>query len=144
MRILNFFTTLLTTVLFIALLSGCAPTLANKQVMLPPGTLDAVAVEALFSGNTVESVIDKSGRISLTYYNPNGELRQLQKGKKRSGHWSVRSDGRICLQFEEQDRQCRIVVKEGTTYRKYIVKLDGNHEQILTYRLFRAGNLVDK
>ena len=134
---------LLTSALVIGLLGGCTP-LHHKPVPLPPGTLDAVAVEALFSGKTVESVIDKSGRVSLTYYNPNGELRQLQKKLKRSGSWKVRHDGRICLQIEEQDQQCRIVVKEGATYRKYIVKRDGNHKQILTYRLFRDGNLVDK
>jgi len=127
----------------IGLVGGCAP-LHKRSVPLPVGTLDATAVEALFSGKSVESVIDKSGRVSLTYYNPNGELRQLQKGKKRSGTWEVRSDGRICLQMEDKSRQCRIVVKDGTTYRKYIVKRDGNHEQILTYRLFRDGNLVDK
>jgi hypothetical protein len=131
------------SVLLMVLLGGCAM-LFPPPVPLPPGTLDAAAVEALFSGKSVESVIDKSGRVSLTYYNPNGELRQLQKGEKRSGTWKVRSDGRICLQFEGQDRQCRIIVLDGGTYRKYIVKRDGNHEQILTYRLFRDGNLVDK
>jgi hypothetical protein len=134
---------LLMSALLMILLGGCAM-LNPKPVPLPPGTLDAAAVEALFSGKSVESVIDKSGRVSLTYYNPNGELRQLQKGEKRSGTWNVRSDGRICLQFEGQDRQCRIIVLDGETYRKFIVKRDGNHEQILTYRLFRAGNLVDK
>jgi hypothetical protein len=132
----------LTSTLFILLLSGYSMS-ADEPVPLPAGTLDATEVESLFSGKTVESVVDKSGRISLTYYNPNGELRQLQKGEKRSGTWNVRRDGRICLQLEDKDRQCRIIVKEGTTYRKYIVKLDGKHEQILTYRLFRDGNLVD-
>jgi len=134
---------LLTGALLIILLGGCSM-LTSKQVPLPPGTLDATAVEALFSGKTVESVLDKSGRVSLTYYNPNGELRQLQNGEKRSGAWNVRSDGRICLQFEGATRKCRIIVLDGGIYRKYIVKRDGNHEQILTYRLFRDGNQVDK
>lgn len=140
LKVLKF---LLTSALLIPLLAGCSM-LTPKQVPLPPGTLDAAAVEVLFSGKTVESVVDRSGRVSLTYYNPNGELRQLQEGQTRSGTWNVRSDGRICLQFDGQDKKCRIIVMEGTVYRKYIVKHDGNHEQVVTYRSFHNGNLVDK
>jgi len=142
MKTLKKFKFLLACTLLIPLLGGCS-LLMPKPVPLPPGTLDAAAVEALFSDKTVESVLDKNGRVSLTYYNPNGELHQLQQGQKRSGTWSVRSDGRICLQIEERDQKCRIVVKEGTTYRKYVVKRNGNHEPVLTYRLFRDGNLVE-
>jgi len=133
---------LLLSALVIGLAGGCAPSI-KKSIPLPAGTLNAVEIEALFSGKSVESVIDKSGRVSLTYYNPNGELRQLQKGKIRSGTWEVRRDGRICLQIEDKSRQCRIVIKEGAAYRKYIVKKNGNHKQVLTYRLFQDGNLVD-
>ena len=107
------------------------------------GTLDAAAVTALFSGKTVESVLDKTGRVSLTYYSPTGELRQLQNGEKRNGRWEVRADGRICLDLPEDDRQCRIIVKDGDVYRKYVVKKDGMHEPVVTYKSFRNGNLVD-
>jgi hypothetical protein len=132
-------------VVLTVLLAGCAgvKTVKKDFVQPPPGTLDAASVTALFSGKTVESVLDKTGRVSLTYYGPTGELRQLQNGEKRSGKWEVREDGRICLHFAGDDRQCRAIVKEGGVYRKYIVKKDGNHEPVVTYRSFRDGNLVD-
>jgi len=116
----------------------------QPDLQLPQGTLTAAEVTALFSGKTVESVLDSTGRTSLTYYNPNGELRQLQNGERRNGHWRVRDDGRICLQFEgDSEDKCRIIVREGEVYRKYIVKLNGQHQPIITYKAFRFGNLVD-
>jgi hypothetical protein len=136
---------LLAVLLLTALVVGCAPTMAKKgkkATPLPPGTLSAVEVTALFSDRTVESILDSNGRISLTYYNPNGELSQLQDGEKRNGIWRVRKDGRICLAFAGSGEKCRIIVKEGDVYRKYIVKKSGTHERIITYRSFSDGNLV--
>lgn len=132
-------------IILTVLLAGCAGVRTKKTeaVQPPAGTLDAAAVTALFSGKTVESVLAKTGRISLTYYSPTGELQQLQEGKKRSGKWNVREDGRICLNFPGDDRQCRAIAKEGGVYRKYIVKKDGNHEPVVTYTSFRDGNLID-
>ena len=115
----------------------------EKDVALPQGTLNAAEVTKLFSGKSVESILEKNGRVSLTYYNPNGSLRQLQDGIRRSGVWRVREDSRICLDFAGDRDRCRIIVKEGNTYVKYIVKNDGQHERIITYRSFREGNLVD-
>jgi len=135
------------TILLIAFaLCSCAPLKGQKdtpEVQLPPGTLTAAEVTALFSGQTVESVLESNGRTSLTYYNPNHELRQLQYGEKRSGFWRVRDDGRICLQLGTEKEKCRIIVKEGPTYYKYTVKKNGMHERILAYTSFRQGNLVD-
>ncbi len=130
---------MLASVLLMVLTLGCAST----RLSLPPGTLDANEVSALFSGKTVESKLDKNDRISLTYYNPNGELRQLQKGQKRTGTWRVKKSGRICLQFAGATASCRAIIKEGPVYRKYIVKRDGNHQPIITYTSFTTGNLVD-
>lgn len=139
------FAAIFSSMVLVFMLAGCAGIGKHKQdVPLPVGTLDAAAVTALFSGKTVESITNNSGRISLTYYNPNGELRQLQYGTKRSGTWRVRQDGRICLSFPGASNQCRIIVKEGDTYQKYVVKRNGQHQPVVTYRTFRDGNFVDQ
>jgi hypothetical protein len=129
---------MLAGVLLIVMAAGCATT----NLTLPPGTLNAEQVTALFSGKTVESKLDKSGRVSFTYYNPNGGLRQLQNGQERSGIWRVTKKGRICLQFAGKKERCRAIVQEGPVYRKYIVKSDGSHIPILTYMSFRSGDLI--
>lgn len=135
---------MLSCTLLIALAAGCASmnTKSKKKVPLPSGTLNATEVTSLFSGKSVVSVLEENGRVSLTYYSPDGQLRQLRKEKKRNGTWQVKKNGRICLQFEGREKRCRIIVKEGTTYSKYIVKRDGNHQRILSYTSFRDGNLV--
>lgn len=134
---------LLLALFTITLIGGCAVKKSQKEMPLPLGTLTASEVNVLFTGYTVESVLNSSGRKSLTYYNPNLEMIQLQNGAKRSGYWRVREDGRICLKFGTEDEKCRIIVKEGETYYKYIVKKSGNHERVLSYTSFRKGNLID-
>ena len=141
---MNIIKLLLSCTLLIVLVGGCASTSSKskKTVVLPPGSLNAAEVTALFSGKSVRAVLNENGRVSLTYYNPNGELRQLRKGKKRSGTWQVKENGRICLQFAGKEKRCRIIVNEGSNYSKYIVKRDGNHQRIVTYTTFRSGDLV--
>jgi hypothetical protein len=143
--IMNITKILMTSILLTVLVAGCASTKGTNTVKapLPPGTLNATEVTVLFSGKSVRSVLDENGRVSLTYYNPNGELRQVRKGNMRSGTWQVNKDGRICLQFEGKKKRCRIIVNEGPNYSKYIVKRDGNHQRIVTYTTFNNGNLVD-
>ena len=134
------------SLLVLFLTAGCAAlsnTSRKTSPPLPPGTLNAQEVTALFSDRTAESILYSNNRVSLTYYNPNGNVRQLQKGLKRDGVWRVRGDGRICLQFGPEREQCRIIVKEGEKYVKYIVKKDGRHERVLAYTSFIQGNAVD-
>lgn len=107
---------------------------------LPPGTLDAKSLEELFVNKTVESLTAVQGRVSLSYYDPNGEVRQLRLGEKRFGHWRITEDSRICLQMEESREKCRIIVKEKGGYKKYIVKKNGEHQHIISYRAFKPGN----
>jgi len=137
---MNRFRILMNGLLLGTLLGGCA---LIMPAPLPEGKMNSEAVKTLFTGKSVESELVRTGRVSLTYYGADGQLRQLQNGEKRGGTWMVRGDGRICLQFEGEKHLCRIIVKEGDGYAKYVVKRDGNHERIITYRSFKDGNLVD-
>ena len=60
--------------------------------LLPVGTLNRDEVIQLFSGKTVESVTASQGRVSHTYYAPDGKIEQLREGSKRFGTWRV-TDG---------------------------------------------------
>jgi hypothetical protein len=111
----------------------------SKDPLLPLGTLSKEELLALFSGQTVESVTAGKGRVSRTYYNPDGTLEQIQDGKIRSGKWRVRNDSRICLQMEDLDEKCRIVVKEDGDIKKYIVKKNGQHQHSVSYKKFTKG-----
>lgn len=117
-----------------------APALQAAKVKLPQGTLKRKALKNLFSDRTVNSITAKKGRLAVTYYSPNGEVRQLRKGKRWHGSWRVTKKGRFCIQMEGLREKCRIVVKEGTSYKKYIVKKNGKHQHTLTYLSFSEGN----
>ncbi len=111
----------------------------HRAPLLPRGTLNARQLKKLFSDKSVESVTAKKGRLSQTYYAPNGSVEQLRSGVKRAGKWRVTDEGRICLQMEDRKEKCRIIVKEGDKYKKYIVKKNGDHQHSVTYRNFAAG-----
>ena len=113
--------------------------LLAESFSLPTGTLNEKAVTELFSNKTVQSVTVRKGRVSLTYYDPNGTLEQLRDGAKRHGIWRVTKNGRICLAFAGSKEKCRIVVKEGKIFKKYIVKKNGQHQLSVSYRQFLLG-----
>ena len=128
----------ITTLLIAVLLTtGCA---SVGRVAPPDNALGADEIRALFSGQTVKSVTFSKGRVSDIYYMASGELRQLRNGKVRSGTWRVQKKGRLCLQIEDNDENCRAIVKAGNTYVKYIVSKDGNHRPVVRYISFTPGN----
>ena len=134
-------TTIVITALVIAFLSGCAGTSSKKEpVVLPEGTLDQTAVVELFEDKTFESVTVGSGRTSTSYYDPNGQIRQVRQGSLRNGYWRVNSSGRMCLQMENHEEKCRIIVLEDGSYKKYVVKVDGQHRHVVSYRRIMYGN----
>ena len=111
----------------------------SKNPLLPPGTLRDKQIIQLFAGNTVESVTASQGRVSLTHYALDGTLEQVKDGVHRNGTWRVSKNDRICLQMENLREKCRIIVKEGDEYKKYIVKKNGHHQHSVSYRNFVPG-----
>lgn len=112
----------------------------SKEPLLPLGTLDRKQLKKLFSDRTVESVTATKGRVSRTYYAPDGSVEQLQSGKRRYGKWRVSKNARICLQMDERQEKCRIIVQEDGEFKKYIVKKNGRHQHSISYRKFTPGN----
>lgn len=110
----------------------------NKSPLLPEKTLTSRQLKKLFSNHTVESITMKNQRASRTYYAPNGVLEQTRNGVFRTGTWQVKNS-RICIQMEGLKKKCRIVVKEGDSYNKYIVKKNGRHQQSVSYTQFTLG-----
>lgn len=111
----------------------------SKVPILPVGTLTRKKIVELFSGKTVESVTATKGRVSQTYYNPDGSLEQLRDGAKRYGTWRVKKNSRICLKIDNLKEKCRIIVKEDGAIKKYIVKKSGRHQHSVSYRNFSHG-----
>ena len=123
------------TILLFAL-NGCqtAPRRSEAQ------TLSAAEVKQLFIGDTVESYNLNNGMTSFTYYHPNGTLDQERLWLRRSGNWSVREDGQICLAFAKARLRCRHIVRSGDKYYKVRVDEQGNEKRIIRYRHFAEGN----
>lgn len=113
---------------------------AKSSLKLPAGTLTSEELIALFADATVHSVTAVKKRKSVSYYTPDGEVRQLRKGIKRIGSWRVIDNGRICLQMENLPEKCRIIVKEDGSYNKYIVKKNDAHQLTIHYTAFEKGN----
>ena len=111
----------------------------SKQPLLPLGTLRDKEVIEIFAGKTVESVTASQGRVCLTYYSLDGTIEQVRNGVHRNGVWRVSDNDRICLKIENLREKCRIIVKEGGEYKKYIVRKNGHHQHSVSYRKFVPG-----
>lgn len=133
------FLTLSLALLLCACAAANSPTVDHRGRTLPPGTLGATAVRVLFYDQTVESR-NAGGDLSLTYYAPNGTLKQKRGGEVRTGSWTVRKDGRMCLSMAGENRKCRFVYQEQGEYRKFTVSKSGKVKPVVTYLSFQPGN----
>lgn len=116
-------------------LDGCAsvPTAPN-----PP--LDAPALRALFVDRTVTSRNLRSGTVSVSYYAPDGSVRQRRGDGQRTGRWQIRDDGRICLAMEGDAPKCRAVRRDPDgRYRKYAPGLLRD-TAVIEYTAFADGD----
>lgn len=139
---------LIPVLLLLGLCAACAPVKTSptghsrNKVPLPVGTLNSTQLHDLFSNRTVDSVTIARGRSTVSFYKPNGELRQRRNGKLRIGQWRITKRGRICLQIEGKKEKCRAVAKQNGRYLKFVIKKDGQHKPVVRYLAFRDGNLL--
>jgi hypothetical protein len=142
--------TLLHSVLIImfAVLCSCSPFLSvvaeakrKSEIVLPQGTLNAKELKKLFVEKTVASQTVKKMRKSVTYYESDGNIRQVNyDGEYRKGKWNVTENGRLCLQIKNHRKKCRVVVHEDSGYKQYVLKRDNNHKHVINYLSFKNGN----
>lgn len=102
--------------------------------------LDARETRALLSGKTVVARNLNNGRTSVSYYAPDGRVRQLRNGRERLGAWRVTKGGRVCLAMGSRKESCR-AVKLGSdqVYRKYRVE-KGVERPVIAYQSIVAGD----
>lgn len=111
----------------------------TKTSSPPLEKLNKKEIVMLFSDKTVESETVRKGRVSMTYYYPDGTLELLRNGEEHPGVWRVTDDDKMCLKLENSKEKCRIIVRQGSSYSKYIVKKNGKHQRSINYRWFRPG-----
>ncbi len=110
-----------------------------KLPSLPLEQLTRDSIIDLFADKTVESETVRKKRVSLTYYRPDGTLELVRNGRIHAGLWRVTGSGRMCLKIDDSQEKCRIIVREGSTFSKYIVKKNGQHQHSIRYRRFIPG-----
>lgn len=110
----NFFMILLLVSVF-GSLWGCGKTYKPQSYQL-----DAGEVRALFVDHTVTSRNLNTGTVSISYYDPDGSVRQIRNDRQRTGYWRVMQNGLICLQMQSNEESCRVVrLDRDNIYRKY-------------------------
>lgn len=111
----------------------------SAHPVLPRETLSPSELQDLFIDRTVTSVTAVQGRVSISYYAPDGSVEQVRDGRKRHGRWRITDDARICLQMEQSREKCRIIVRDQEGYKKFVVKNSGRHRHVVSYRAFVDG-----
>lgn len=106
---------------------------------LTASRLDAEAVRELVSNRTITARNLETGTVSTTYYSPDGRATQTRKGDVRRGAWSVRSDGRMCMEMASNKASCRVLRRDAQgVVRKY--RPDNLLSPIIAYERIERGN----
>ena len=94
---------------------GCGKTYKPKSYQLNAGE-----VRTLFVDHTVTSRNLNTGTISISYYDPDGSVRQIRNDRQRTGYWRIEENGQICLQMQSNEESCRMIkLDSDNIYRKY-------------------------
>ena len=78
-----------------------------------------------------------------SFFSPDGDLIQIRaNGKKKTGKWSVKENGKHCVEWDGSDiRKCFPVMSNGDgSFTKVKVKNNGKIKKLIRWTNFRAGN----
>lgn len=118
-------------------LSGCMsmPFMGGRYVA-------ADEVQTMFAGKTVYARNAKTKTKSVSYYTPDGKVRQLRNGRKRTGVWFVDGKGRMCLQMDDAIKpSCRVVVMGDDGVVKKYRRSNKRWKLAVVYERFVDGNV---
>jgi len=102
--------------------------------------LSATELKSLFSNSTVNAYSELNKAPVSLFYDENGEVRGIfSSGKKGMTRWWVKDSGHICLKGKKGD-MCFVVVANGNSYEKYLVKSDGTKLLAFSMESFSSGN----
>lgn len=121
-----------------------APVNLSAQTAVPGEIVKQSELKSLFYDKTVEVEILKPQQTVLTYFSPNGELRQIKKRRLYKGSWKVTKGDRLCTKIGSNSRKCRIVRWDGNQFKQYIVKKNGDDIHELTYSKFHQGKKLSE
>ncbi len=108
-------------------------------------TLTGDEIRRQFSDKTLRGTHHRKGYTFHSYWDANGTFRSYQNGSKtpRNGRWWIRGDDLICVEWQDTPGEtlCRnIVVDNGGTYYKELIKSKGRRIRIITFHSFVDGN----
>jgi hypothetical protein len=129
------------------LVKTTSPTTSAPQKSVSSSSwLSKTEIIRLFSGNTSISDSEVRDRRYITYYEPNGDLRQDRNGTRLKGKWWVNEDGQHCIQKVRPSSgkligtYCRLVRKENGIYKRYKRRRSGGLKHVQTYKSIKRGN----
>lgn len=126
----------------IALIAAASLQACSTLPVLSSSQLDAGEVRSLVSGHTITSRNLDTGTTSTAYYSPDGRVTQSRKGDVRRGTWSVKADGRMCMEMASNKPSCRVLRRDAQgVYRKY--KPDNLFTPIIAYERIERGNRLE-
>lgn len=125
----------------LALIAAAGLQACSTLPVLSSSQLDAREVRSLVAGNTITAHNLDTGTRSTAYYSPDGRVTQTRNGKLRRGTWSVKDDGRMCMEMASNKPSCRILRRDAQgVVRKY--RPDNLFTPIIAYERIERGNLL--
>jgi Zn/Cd-binding protein ZinT len=105
--------------------------------------MSADEVKALISGKTTYGKGLKKDFTVVTYFAADGTMDGTKDGNRRKGKWSVKGNGKQCVEFDDGKNNCRYIKDNGDgTYSKVKVKGSGKEIPTVLWESIKDGNTV--
>ena len=103
--------------------------------------LNAQQVRNLFTNKTVNAFHELKKVPVTLFYSDSGKVSGIfSNGKLGSTSWSINDSGKICLKVKAKDL-CFDVINDGSSYKKYLVKANGQRVLVFSMETFTKGNV---
>jgi len=108
--------------------------LSNEQV------LTEAELEALLAGKTVKGIYLDNKTAFIRHYAEDGNVRESVKNETHEGKWFIDKKGQRCVIWSKKEKKCRVIIKEGETYKEFTLQKNGKPKLNVIYKNIIEGN----
>jgi len=105
--------------------------------------LNEIELKQLLSGKTVKGIYIDQNKSFARYYGKDGAVRQNIDKDTQEGNWFIDKNGRRCIIWSGNKKNCRVVVKDNELYKEFAVQKNNKPKLMVIYKKVVFGNPGD-
>ena len=91
-------------------------------------------LQALLAGKMVKGIYIDNKNAFIRQYSEDGRVRENMDNIKQDGKWFIDKKGQHCVIWSGKEKKCRVLVKDGETYKEFTIQKNGKPKLNVIYK----------